>query len=308
MWFRNARFYRFTKPVELTAETLENALAQAAFKPCGPQDTFRLGWTTPLGRHGQQYVHTTGGYHMICLRKEEKLLPAAVIKEVVAERVEQIEQEQMRKVRRKEKDEIREQVTLEMLPQAFSRSRLIFAYLAPQEDLLVVDAGSAKQAEELTSFLRKTLGSLPVRLPAVEQAPAFTFSGWLTESLELPPSFTLGLECELKDSGEDGGMVRCRGLDLRSDEIRNHLETGMQVTRVAMTWEDSLSFVLDEELALRRLRFGDTFQERLDDIEADDAAARFDATFSLMTLEFSRLIPALLEALGGEDRSALIES
>ncbi|WP_421840911.1 recombination-associated protein RdgC [Marinobacter algicola] len=307
MWFRNARVFRFTKPFETTAEALEEKLQEDAFKPCGPQETSRQGWVSPMGKHSDLLVHSAGGYHLIALRKEEKLLPASVIKELVDEKAEMIEAEQHRKVRRKEKDELKEEVTLEMLPRAFSKNRRCYAYLAPADGVLIVDAGSSKQAEDLASTLRKSLGSLPVRPPAVEQAPAFTFTGWLNESIDLPASIELGTECELKDTSEDGGVVRCKGLDLQGDEIRSHLDAGMQVTKLSVTWDDNLSFVLDEELGIRRLKFGDTLQEKLDDVDADDAAARFDAAFSLMTLELARLIPGLLEALGGEDRSAIVE-
>ncbi|GGE79102.1 recombination-associated protein RdgC [Streptosporangium jomthongense] len=307
MWFRNARVFRFTKPFDISSEELEDKLSGDAFKPCGPQETTRQGWVPPLGKHGELLVHSANGYHLIALRKEEKILPAPVIKDAVEEKAEAIEIEQGRKVRRKEKDEIKEQVMLEMLPQAFSRNRRSFAYLAPRDGVLVVDAGSAKQAEDLASTLRKSLGSLPVRPPVVEQAPAFTFTGWLNETIDLPAQVVLGNECELKDPSEDGGVVRCKGLDLRADEIRNHLEAGMQVTKLAVTWDDNVSFILDEELGIRRLKFGETLQEQLDDVDVEDAVAKFDAAFTLMTLELSKLIPGLLEALGGEDRSAIVE-
>lgn len=307
MWFRNARVFRFTKPFEITPEALEEKLQAEAFKPCGPQETSRQGWVPPMGKHSDLLVHSAGGYHLIALRKEEKLLPSSVVKELVDEKAEAIEIEQQRKVRRKEKDELKEEVTLEMLPRAFSKNRRCYAYLAPADGVLVVDAGSAKQAEDLASALRKSLGSLPVRPPAVEQSPSFTFTGWLSESIELPAAIELGTECELKDPSEDGGVVRCKGLDLQGDDIRTHLDAGMLVTKLSLTWEDNLSFVLDEELGIKRLKFGDTLQEKLDDVDADDAAARFDAAFSLMTLELSRMIPGLLEALGGEDRSAIVD-
>lgn len=307
MWFRNARVFRFTKPFDISAEELEDKLGADAFKPCGPQETTRQGWVPPLGKHGELLVHSANGYHLIALRKEEKILPGPVVKEAVEEKAEAIEIEQGRKVRRKEKDEIKEQVMLEMLPQAFSRNRRSFAYLAPKDGVLVVDAGSAKQAEDLASTLRKSLGSLPVRPPAVEQAPIFTLTGWLNETIDLPAAVVLGDECELKDPSEDGGVVRCKGLNLKADEIRNHLEAGMEVTKLAITWDDNVSFMLDEELGIRRLKFGETLQDQLDDVEADDAIAKFDAAFTIMTLELSKLIPGLLEAMGGEDRSAIVE-
>jgi len=307
MWFRNLLLYRFSQTIPFSEAELITALDERPSRPCGSQETHTLGWTTPFGRHSENRVQVAEGYWLIALRKEEKLLPASVIKELVDEKAEMIEAEQHRKVRRKEKDELKEEVTLEMLPRAFSKNRRCYAYLAPADGVLVVDAGSSKQAEDLASTLRKSLGSLPVRPPAVEQAPAFTFTGWLNESIDLPVSIELGTECELKDTSEDGGVVRCKGLDLQGDEIRSHLDAGMQVTKLSVTWDDNLSFVLDEELGIRRLKFGDTLQEKLDDVDADDAAARFDAAFSLMTLELARLIPGLLEALGGEDRSAIVE-
>src|SRR5690554_3404649 len=306
MWFRNARVFRFTKPFNITAEELEEKLAADAFKPCGPQETARHGWVPPLGKHGELLVHSSNGYHLVALRKEEKVVPAPVVKEMVEEKAEAIELEQGRKVRKKEKDELKEDIMLELLPRAFSRNRRTYAYLSPADGVLVVDAGSARQAEDIASALRQSLGSLPVRPPVLEQAPAFTFTGWLNESLDLPASIELGTECELKDPSEDGGVVRCRGLDLKCEEIQNHLEAGMQVTKLSLTWDDNVSFVLDEEFGIRRLKFGETLQEKLDDVDSDDAAAKFDAAFSLMTLELSRLIPGMLDAMGGEDRSAIV--
>lgn len=306
MWFRNARVFRFTKPFDISAEALEEKLTADAFKPCGPQETTGHGWVPPLGKHGELLVHSAGGYHLVALRKEEKVLPAPVIKEMVEEKAEAIEQEQGRKVRKKEKDEIKEEVTLELLPRAFSRNRRTYAYLSPADGVMVVDAGSAKQAEDVASALRQSLGSLPVRPPVLEQAPAFTFTGWLDESIDLPGSIELGAECELKDPSEDGGVVRCKGLDLKSEEIQNHLAAGMQVTKLSLTWDENVSFVLDEEFGIRRLKFGETLQEKLDDVDSDDAAAKFDAAFSLMTLELSRFIPGMLDAMGGEDRSAIV--
>lgn len=307
MLFKSARIFRFTRPVQIEPEQLEAKLAEDSFKPCGPQEMSRQGWVSPLGKHGETLVHAAGGHMLICLQRQEKILPAPVVKEFVEERCEAIETEQGRKVRRKEKDEIKEQVLLEMLPQAFPRNKRTYGYLSLNEGLLVVDAPTAKVAEEFASHLRKSLGSLPVRPPAVNQSPAFTFTGWLQETVDLPEQVVLGTDCWLEDLSQDGGKVTARGLDITSDEMRSHLDAGMQATRLTMTWDDNVALSLDEDLGITRLRFGDALLEKLDDVDADDALARFDAAFSLMTLELSRMIPALLEALGGEDRTAITE-
>jgi len=306
MIFKNARFFRFTKPVDFDPEQMENALKQDAFNPCGPQETSRQGWVPPLGKHGEQMVHVAGGCMLICLQKQEKILPGAVVNEIVDERCEAIETEQSRKVRRKERNEIKEEVTLELLPKAFHRNKRTFAFISQKDGYIVVDASSAKVAEDCASALRKSIGSLPVRPPAVNQSPAFTFTGWVSGSIERPETIELGQDCLLVDPSEDGGKLTAKGIDLESDELRNHIEAGMQVTRISVDWDESVKFSLDADLTLSRIRFGDAFQEKLDDVDPDDAAARFDAAFGLMTLELARLFPALLEALGGEDQSALV--
>ncbi|MCP5161991.1 MAG: recombination-associated protein RdgC [Hahellaceae bacterium] len=307
MLFKNVIFYRFTKPFSTSPEDLESALAEHEFQPCGSVETYRMGWTSPLGRHGVQFTHVTQGNILLCLKREEKLLPSTVIKDALAEKVAEIEDQQMRKVRKKEKDEIKEQLIYEMLPKAFTRSRLTYAYISPKDGFIIVDASSPKLAEDLTSFLRKTLGSLPVRIPAVNTAPAFVMTQWIAKDAHLPTGLVSQDDCELRDTGPEGGVVRCKGVALDSDEIAGHLTAGKQVVKLAMEWEENISFLLQEDLSIKRLKFGDSFQEQLDNTEADDAAARLDASFSLMSLELSRLLPALLEAFGGEDTSALIE-
>jgi len=307
MLFKNARIFRFTKPVQVTPERLDEVLQGDAFKPCGPQDTSRQGWVSPLGKHSEQLVHAANGYMLICLQRQEKLLPSSVVSDYVTERVDEIEADQNRKVRRKERDEIKEQVILEMLPQAFHRNRKTYGYLDLNHGLMVVDAGSARTAEDFASALRKTLGSLPVRPPVLEQAARFTFTGWLDASIELSPLITLGDDCWMVDPSEDGGKIIARGLDLASDEVCGHLSAGMQATKLTMKWDEGVSFCLDEDFAITRIRFEEALLEKLNEVDSDDAAARFDSSFCLMTLEFSRLIPGLMKAMGGEDCTAIIE-
>ncbi len=307
MLFKNARIFRFTKPFQISGQELEESLAQDAFKPCGPQEVSRHGWVPPLGKFSDQLVHSAGGCHMVTLRREERLIPSDVIRDAVAEKCEAIEMEQGRKIRKKERDEIKDKVILQLLPHAFPRRKHTFAYIDTNQGYMVVDASTAREAENLASTLRKSLGSLPVRPPALEQAPAFTFTGWLNETIDLPDAVTLGTDCWLIDPSETGSKVTAKGLDLTSEEVTTHLNAGMQCTRLRMTWDDSVTFTFDEELALRGIKYGETIQEKLDDVDADDGAARFDAAFALMTLEFARMIPGLFDVMGGEDRSAIAD-
>jgi recombination associated protein RdgC len=300
VWFKNLQLFRLTKPFGCSAQELDERLAQAPFHRCGSLEMASFGWVSPLGHQGRVLVHAANGYLMIAARREEKLLPASVVREVVREKVAEIEEEEMRAVRRKEKDAIRDEVLQDLLPRAFTRSRDILAYIAPQDGWLVVDSASRAKAEDVTALLRKSLGSLPLVAPRVKQAPAEAMTRWLTQD-DAPAGFQVEDECELRDRRDGGGLVRCKRQDLSADEIRAHLDAGKQVVKLALSWSDRLAFVLDEQLALRRLRFLDLVREEAAEAGGASEAEHRDADFSLMTLEIARLLPPLLEAFGGED-------
>lgn len=244
------------------------------------------------------------GYLLVCLQTEDKLLPASVIRDAVDERVEEVEAREARKVRRKEKEAIKDAVLLELLPRAFVRRRRLYAYIDTRGGWLVVNGTPGRAVDDFTSALRKVLGTLPIAPLRLVDAPAAVMTGWLAGTQALPAGFELGDACELRDAGEEGGIVRCRGQDLAADEVRGHLEAGKQVTRVAVAWAQRLACELADDLCVRRLRFLDLVQEQLDDVAAETAAEEMDARFALMTHEFAEFIPALLAAFGGEAPAA----
>jgi len=300
MWFKNLQLYRFSKPFELDAATLGQQLEQQGFVPCGSQDTTRSGWVPPLGRHGSEFVHATNGYLMICAKRQDKLLPAAVINEELEEKALEIELRESRQLPRKERRSLRDEVYFNLLPKAFVRSSLQFAYISPRDQLLVVDASSVKRAEELLQQLRDALGSLSVIPLVSKHQPIDVMTRWISSG-QSEPGFELGEECELRDNADISSVIRCKNQDLAAAEIVNHLKTGMHVSKLALNWQQRLEFVLDEKLVVKRLRFSDIVQEQANDTEAEDVATRFDVDFSIMALELSRFIEALVDAFGGVD-------
>ena len=303
MWFKNLQLYRFTKPFDLDAATLGQQLEQQAFVPCGSQEMTRSGWVAPLGRHGSEFVHATNGYLMICAKRQDKLLPAAVINEALEEKALDIEAREARQLPRKERRALRDEVYFSLLPKAFVRSSLQYAYISPREQLLVVDAASAKRAEDFLQGLRDTLGSLSVVPLASKHQPIDVMTRWVSSG-QPAAGFDLGEECELRDNADISSVIRCKNQDLGAAEIVNHLKTGMHVSKLALSWQQRLEFVLDEKLVVKRLRFADMVQEQASDIEAEDAATRFDVDFSIMALELSAFIEALGGVLGGVDETA----
>lgn len=307
--FSNAAFFRFTKPFQISHEMLAAKLSEDMFKPCGPQEQWRQGWTAPYGKliDSEPLVYQgAGSCLLIALKHEERVIPPRALKQAVEEQAEAIEQEQGRKVRRKEKQGLKEDIMLQMLPHAPRQSRVTMGYLDLAEGCLIVDASTPKRAEEFASALRKSLGSLPVRPPVVEQSPAFTFTGWMQETIDLPDIIDLGNDCWLVDLSEQGGKITVKDLDLHSDEVRNHLDNGMMVSRLELEWDGQVSFVVDDCLHLRRVKYGEGFMEKLDEIDSEDELARFDAMFALASTELGNIFSGLFAAMGGEDRSAIV--
>ena len=299
MWFRNLQLYRLIDAFEPSPEQLDDALRSRVFKPCAGLDTHSLGWVRPAGREATQLVHAGNGRMMVCLRREERILPSAVVREQVEDKAEAISTAESRPVGRKEKQRIKDEVIVDLLPRAFTRSAHLYAYIDPAAGWVVIDSSTAKKAEELLSLLRETLGSLRVRPLAVNQAPSSVLTRWVER--EPGRGFELGDECELKEPVDKGGVMRARRLDLSSAEVRSHLDAGMQVVKLATEWEERIAALLCDDLGIRRLRFLDLIMEAAAEVDAEDALARFDADFALMGMELDRFIAAVITAFGGLD-------
>ncbi|GAB6043649.1 recombination-associated protein RdgC [Endothiovibrio diazotrophicus] len=303
MWFKNLRLFRITQPLDIDAETLEEALGGQPFRPCGTLEPASQGWVAPLGRHGESLIHPAGHCIMFCMRKQERVLPAAVVREALEEKVAQIEREQGRPVHRKEQAALREELTMTLMPRAFLRSSLTYGYLDLGAGWLVVDAASDKRAEELASLLRRSLGSLPAVPPVVKESPAIVMSEWIAEN-RIPGDFEALDECELKDPDADGGVVRVKRVDLGAEEVQVHLKAGKRVAKLAVGWNQRFTCLLGEDLSVKRLHMEDMVHEQLDDYNTEDAAARFDADFAIMTGELTPFLERLLEVFGGEESAA----
>ncbi len=235
----------------------------------------------------------------MCLRREEKLLPASVVRDMVAEKVSLIEEEEGRKVYRKEKLRLKDEVTQDCLPRAFSRAGTLFAYIDTRENWLFVDSASTSRAEELISLLRECLGTLPLALPQVNQSPPAAMTSWMLHR-NLPEDFSLLHDCDMKDPGEDGGVVRCRGIELAGEETDIHLQAGKQVVRLAASWDEKVSLILSEDLCLRRLKFADELVSENDELGSEDPLAKLDADFLLMSDVITDLQNRVISLFGGE--------
>ncbi|XPF94200.1 recombination-associated protein RdgC [Colwellia sp. RE-S-Sl-9] len=294
MWFKNLYFFAFTRPFEWSEQDIEKQLSEHLFTPCASTEQSHFGWVNALGKHGSTIVHGVNNNFLLCARKEEKILPAPVIKDQLEAKIALHEQEHSRSATKKEKEQFKEDIIFELLPRAFSRVTDTHAYVSPEHNIIVINTGSRGKAEDFLALLRKALGTLPVTSVSPEKAPDEVMTDWVAGT-ELGDNFNLGMEAEFNALGDDGAVVRVKNQDLASDEIKAHLDADKYVVKVALEWDDAISFILCDDLAIKRLKFFDVLQEQNDDIDSDDIIAKLDADFSLMAGEINRLIDDLLK-------------
>ena len=295
-WFKNVMIYRLTKSLDWTSQTLQTALEQEIFHPCGQSDMSKFGWTNPL--RGSELLHFSVGKQILLLaRKEEKILPNHVVKRELDERVNLLEEKENRKLKKTEKQALKDDVTAMLLPRAFSKTQQTAIWIDSETNLIYVDAASSKRAEDTLALLRKSLGSLPVVPLAFANELTTVMTDWIAQD-NLPEYLTALEEAELK--APDDAVIRCKNHPLDSEEILSHLQKGKLVTKLALNWDEHLSFVLNDDGSLKRLKFADQIREKNDDILKEDYAQRFDADFVLMTGELAKLTENLIDDFGGE--------
>ncbi len=247
----------------------------------------QIGWVPP---REETHVYSLAGQMLVALGMERKLLPASVISQHVKSRAEEMEERDGKKPGKKQMKEIREAVTDELLPRAFALRRRTHAWIDPEGGWLAVDASSPARADELLDAFRKSSVEFSASLLKTAISPKSAMTGWLSGD-DLPSSFTVDMDCELRSREDEKAKVKYAHHSLDSEEIRKHIGQGKEATRLAMTWNDRISFVLDEDFRIRRLT--PLFEQETEEDQ-------FEADFAIMTGDLARLLKDLVDALGGE--------
>ena len=293
MWFKNLQIYRIPAPWAYLPEQLEEALAENKFTPATSADLTQQGWDTPRPTGG--LVHVVNQQMLILLGTEKKLLPATVINQVAKARSADMEEAQGFAPGKKAMNELKERVADELLPRAFSIRSNVWTWIDPVNGWLVVDAASPAKADEVIKLLLKAVDKLPLESLRVQRSPVGAMTEWL-QADECPAGFTVDQDAIMRATGESKAQVAYKRDTLEADEIRRHIAAGKQCTRLAMTWNDKISFVLDESLAIKSIKPLEIIKEST--TRNDDE--RFDSDMALMTGELAKMLTDLVEALGGE--------
>ena len=290
MFFRNLTLFRF--PSSLDLSDLEPQLAECALKPVGPLELSSRGFVAPMGQHHDGFQHLCDGARWLTVGGEDKLLPGAVVNDLLQKKLAAIEEKEGRKPGGRTRKRLKDELVTELLPRAFVRPVRSDALLDTTLGVIAIDTSSRKNAESVVSEIRRALGSFPALPVNAETAPRAILTGWIAGDA-LPDGLSLGDECELRDPSNSGAVVKIQRMELVGDEINKHLEAGKQVTRLALVLDDHVSFVLGEDLVVRKFKLLDGAVDQLESTDRDDIAAELDARFALMAGEFKRLFAGL---------------
>ncbi|MEI8168595.1 MAG: recombination-associated protein RdgC [Rhodoferax sp.] len=293
--FKNVIMYRIGAGWSATVADIETSLDSARFVECGASQEKSIGWTEPRGEAHGPLVESVAGQFILKLKIETRALPGSVITKKANERVAHIETTTGRKPGKKEIREIKDDIKLELMPLAFSKESSVWVWIDPEALLLVIDAGSQARADEVVTMLVKCLSGLAVALIDTKVSPTAAMSEWLITQ-EPPAGFTVDRECELKAADESKAVVRYTRHPLDTDEVREYVESGKLPTRLALTWDSRVSFMLTEGLQIKKLAFLDVVFDGASTGKDDG----FDADTAIATGELRKMLPDVLAALGGE--------
>lgn len=296
MWFKNAMVYMLLEPFNLDRNELCEKLAKCEFSPCGSLDLSRYGFVEPAEGCGlAMRCDATHGV-MLCAKHEEKIMPPSAINEKLAEKVKEIGKAESRPVGRKERQILKDEIIFSMLPKAFTKSTLHYAYITA-DGFLVFNGSSMKKAEDFISKLREALGGLRCIPVQTQGQPAQVMTHWLRES-NAPDKFELG-DAAVLEASKDGRVIRVKRQDLTAAELLNLLNCGMYASSVAMVWRESVNFTLDDNFIVRGIKFGDSVLERANESSPESKAEQFKADFAVMAFELNALLRDLIDCHGG---------
>lgn len=296
--FKNLVIYRIAPGWAPSLEEMESALDTARFMPCGATQDKSIGWVEPRGEAHGPLVESVAGQRILKLQIESKSVPGATVRKKAQEEADHIEATTGRKPGKKETKALRDDALLALLPQAFPRQSAVWVWIDLKNGWLVADASSQGKLDEVVTALVRAFDGLAITLLQTAVTPATAMTQWLsaTGPEDWPEGIAVERECELRSHDEEKSVVKFNRHNLTIDAVRQHITEGKLPTRVALSWEGRVGFVLTESMHLKKIHF----LEGVFDGRPDEGENGFDADVALATGELQKLLPALISALSGE--------
>ncbi len=305
MWFKNIQIFEISSPLNQNVEAFEAQLEKARYRPCGASLPMSLGWSAPVGNSEDALLaHPANQCFLFSLRVEEKIMPPAVIAQQVEEKVAEMRVKLDRKISKREKDSLKDEIYHTMLPRAFSKMSRINAYIDLKQSWLIIDSTSTSKVDLFLSYLKKTMPQLELQAPELKKLST-VMASWLKHQTQ-PQSIAIEKNCVLQDPNQKGRVIRATQQDLGANAIQSLLKDGCEVSQMAVCWSEQIRFKLREDFALIGLRFEDEVLALAKDNYTETPEQELDASFMIMSETLRRLMQDLLGVLVKEKAAEAI--
>jgi len=294
MLFKRAIFFPLEQKLSFHKQAIHDSLAKLAFSPCPPSFAKMSGFVSPLPESPDALVHMVGHYMLFCMQIEEKILPATVIKQHLDEKIQAIQAAEQRKVYQKEKHTLRDEITLTLLPKAFSKFSQIYAYIDTQQNILVVNTTEQNKIKQLANLLKKSLeiSLKPFKLKKI----SYLLSQWLMHE-DWPEALDVLQHAVLQDPQNTKRVLRCQQQDLFSQAIKSFLKEGQEVKSIKLRFHQGIDFTLTDQLLLNQISYHEDLLAQQTEGMSETKAEQFDTQFILSAEILGSLIPILLGQL-----------
>ncbi|HSW92955.1 MAG TPA: recombination-associated protein RdgC [Gammaproteobacteria bacterium] len=304
MWFKQVQLFRLMDAFRLPIEQVIEKLEPLAFTSCLPSMPFGMGWVSLVDEEGAPLARMVNGCIMLCLQIEEKILPASVIRQELMDKVKQIEALEGRKVYQKQKLSLRDEITMTLLPRAFSKLTRVYAYIDTRNQWLVLGSSNEKKTEQFLSLFKKSISENIFPYELNKLSPVTTH--WLKKQNH-PQALSIEKSCVLIDPDQQNRVVRCQQQDLFAEAIQALIKDGYEVKQLALCWHDLIRFVLVDNFSLQGIRFEDQVIAQSKEMEPETRQQQFDADFFMMTETLTGLLNELLQLFIKSEKSVKTE-
>ncbi|MEZ9708755.1 recombination-associated protein RdgC [Vibrio breoganii] len=301
IFFNACRFYKLNREMDVDFEKLEEQLSEFAFSHCTGTTMQKTGWVSYVPKACGLADLREGNLIYLRAATEKRLLPAKVVNREVRRLVEEKEAELSRRLKKTERDEIKEDVLAELVPRAFTDITYVDFFFDIENGLLGFNCASAAKCESTIALLRKTMGSLPCVPFMIEDcdvSPNVFMTKLALGEVSVPGWLVMGDAKVQSYLGDEAAQIVLKKEDMSSDTILALLgENGRAVTSLGVNIEDRIVCSIDEEFTFKSVKFCDDLKSQNEDIPKEDLYGLYKADMLLNHYELTSALNTYLEAL-----------
>lgn len=232
----------------------------------------------------------------------ERLLPARVIKEAMVAKIDEYARRQGYKPNRKQAAELKEEVTMSLLPS--SHVKPVDVPVMITRDYLLIGTTSARRVD---TALALVMGLYPdEKLSLASLGFGYKVDSWLMDLLinESTESGYFVADEEVVLKGGKKSVARFKAIPTSVEAIKDRISGGMLPVELAITYDERISFKLTDQMLVKGIKVADLLMKETESANADE---EFEGNAVLMSKEINRMLNALIAELPRDDTKQSID-